>query len=383
MLFRFDDNGDTIWTRTYNDSANLEGWYVKLARKNRYIIGSDWANYTTSNWRYTPVLTETDSLGNRLWQKTYHNAAGPSGGEITGIDTCRDGGFIIAEMYYDSTSTCGDQIIVRKTDSLGNLQWSKQIATNAFCDAEPGGIIALKQGGYIVSGTIDTEYPTPWPFDNPALYLVKLNDNGQKVWDNTYGVEGTMFGSAILIMPYELVNGDIVVCGNDTAYNKSVGCILKTDSNGNQIWLRNESILSSSTDNYLLDIKPTPDGGYISTGYIYGSTINTWVVKTDSLGCADSTGCVYTGEEELEKTINAFTLYPNPSNGRFTLASKTLLKENEYVEIYNMLGQKIYKCKLNATITDIDISPTAKGIYLYRILSANGMLLSDGKFVIQ
>ncbi|HVA97623.1 MAG TPA: T9SS type A sorting domain-containing protein [Bacteroidia bacterium] len=67
----------------------------------------------------------------------------------------------------------------------------------------------------------------------------------------------------------------------------------------------------------------------------------------------------------------------------FKFTSKTLLKEDEYVEIYNMLGQKIYQRKLNTTSTDLDISQTAKGIYLYRILSKKNSLISQGKFVVE
>ncbi|HVA98470.1 MAG TPA: T9SS type A sorting domain-containing protein, partial [Bacteroidia bacterium] len=259
-------------------------------------------------------------------------------------------------------------------------QWTK-IILDPFCDAIFGGITSLKNGGYLVCGAQNTKpYNPPYTYPSPVLFMEKLNDAGNMVWSKTYGLPVMDEGFAVLAMPRELANGDIIACGiGDSTIN---GCILKTDSLGNQKWLRYYNLPVSDTY-YLIDVQPTADGGYVAAGYNYNHPANTWVVKTDSLGCADSTGCVYTGVQELAKTTNLYTLYPNPSNGRFTIASKTVLKEDEYVEIYNMLGQKIYKCKLNPVTTNIDINPTSKGIYLYRILSKNGMLLSDGKFVIQ
>jgi len=376
-LFRFDNNGDTIWTKTYSDTANLLGWYVKNTRNKRYIVGAVWDSPV---YHYTPVLSEMDSLGNRLWQKTYPATSGFKS-YLSGIDTCKDEGFIMSQYNYDSTYACTDVIQITKTDSEGTIQWSKNISTASLCDAIPGGVVSLKNGGYLFCGLIDTK--STYPSTNPLLLMTKLNNMGNVLWQKTYGIPTGNAGDQALMTPYELANGDIIACGNIAINNRLIGCILKTDSSGNLLWLRNDSILSSSEQNYLIDITPTRDGGYISCGFTYGSTENMWVVKTDSLGCADSTGCVYTGVQEFQKTADAYTLYPNPSNGRFTIASKTLLKEDEYVEIYNMLGQKIYQRKLNATTTNIDINPTAKGIYLYRILSKKNVLISQGKFVVE
>jgi hypothetical protein len=48
-----------------------------------------------------------------------------------------------------------------------------------------------------------------------------------------------------------------------------------------------------------------------------------------------------------------------------------------------MFGEKIYSSKLHPTTTQIDLSTNADGIYLYRVLTENGDLISSGKMVIQ
>jgi hypothetical protein len=87
------------------------------------------------------------------------------------------------------------------------------------------------------------------------------------------------------------------------------------------------------------------------------------------------------GINELSN-LNIEKIFPNPSNSIFTMQSNKV-EINSIVEIYNMLGEKIYTAKLNPTLTQIDLSNNADGIYLYRVLTENGDLISAGKMVIQ
>ena len=55
------------------------------------------------------------------------------------------------------------------------------------------------------------------------------------------------------------------------------------------------------------------------------------------------------------------------------------------VEIYNILGEKVYDATLNQVQGDntIDINSQSNGIYLYRVLKQDGGLIGSGKLVIQ
>ncbi len=105
---------------------------------------------------------------------------------------------------------------------------------------------------------------------------------------------------------------------------------------------------------------------------------------TDANGCVDSS-CGYFGYDAIEPiaaTSKEIKVYPSPSKGLFTIQSNSILL-NSAVEIYNMFGEKIYSSKLHPTTTQIDLSTNADGIYLYRVLTENGDLISSGKMVIQ
>ncbi len=106
---------------------------------------------------------------------------------------------------------------------------------------------------------------------------------------------------------------------------------------------------------------------------------------TDNNGCVDSV-CVTVN---LSTGINAFsnssmiTVYPNPNNGSFIMSIMDAESSAKNVEIYNVLGEKVYAQTTSQHINAIDLSTKPSGVYLYRILSESGVLVGQGKLVIQ
>jgi hypothetical protein len=62
-------------------------------------------------------------------------------------------------------------------------------------------------------------------------------------------------------------------------------------------------------------------------------------------------------------------IYPNPTSGRFTIKNIELKMTKCKLEIYNVLGEKIYsKSNYDQQISnEIDISNSPKGIYFVKI----------------
>ncbi len=76
------------------------------------------------------------------------------------------------------------------------------------------------------------------------------------------------------------------------------------------------------------------------------------------------------------------TIYPNPNNGEFTIQSSGL-SDKSLVEIYNMMGQKVYSAAIHSGNTQISLQGKTTGVYLYRITTENGKLVSSGKVIIE
>jgi len=115
--------------------------------------------------------------------------------------------------------------------------------------------------------------------------------------------------------------------------------------------------------------------GYISTGY-------------DSLGNSLNDLWQYApineGVNEISASASNVTLYPNPNNGVFQLTIRNYeLGITNTVEVYNLLGEKVYSSKLNGYNTQLNLCNNSNGIYLYRVLTETGDLVSEGKFIIQ
>jgi len=91
-----------------------------------------------------------------------------------------------------------------------------------------------------------------------------------------------------------------------------------------------------------------------------------------------------TGINELIAKNENVIVYPNPSKGlfNFNISNYNQGIKNK-IEFYNVLGEKVYQFAIDNTQFTISLVGQPSGIYLYRIISENGSLVSSGKLIIQ
>ena len=190
------------------------------------------------------------------WEKTYSG----EGGRF--VQKTSDGGYIVCGSY-------GSQAYLLKTDAYGNQDWERYLGDTGYNDAYC--VRQTTDGGYIFCGQWR---PDPTDLD---MWLVKTNSYGYKVWDRSfssdlhdraYCVQQTTDGGFILTGMFDAVDN-----------NSDNGRLIKTDSDGNQIWSRNRGKMYS--------VQQTTDGGYILCGVTtsYGSgKEDASIQKTDANG---------------------------------------------------------------------------------------------------
>jgi len=86
-----------------------------------------------------------------------------------------------------------------------------------------------------------------------------------------------------------------------------------------------------------------------------------------SLGCSAPTGLLNEGSLE-----NGFKIYPNPSNGNFTVDTHMLKYDNISISVYDLLGSKIQKFEnIKSFPFKMDLNDLSNGIYYFKINCGN------------
>jgi len=76
-------------------------------------------------------------------------------------------------------------------------------------------------------------------------------------------------------------------------------------------------------------------------------------------------------------------VFPDPNKGEFTLQLPVNSGQWSEIEIYNDLGEVVYSSSLNSASSHISLPNKAPGLYLYRVISNNGKLISTGKIAVE
>jgi uncharacterized repeat protein (TIGR03803 family) len=84
---------------------------------------------------------------------------------------------------------------------------------------------------------------------------------------------------------------------------------------------------------------------------------------------------------ELATNSDAIKVYPNPSKGVFKIQLPVGSGQLS-VEVYNMLGEKVYTTQAIKQSQTINLTGQPKGVYFYRVIAENGSFIGEGKEVI-
>jgi len=118
-----------------------------------------------------------------------------------------------------------------------------------------------------------------------------------------------------------------------------------------------------------------------------GASIDTCII-TDANGCTYTTQIVVkntTGIEGVTLGNEQIEVYPNPNNGVFTLTfshPELVSGSQATIEIYNVLGEKIYSQNIKQSNYQIDLRTQPDGVYFYRVLLMDGSSTGEGKVVL-
>ncbi len=149
---------------------------------------------------------------------------------------------------------------------------------------------------------------------------------------------------------------------------------------------------------YASDYMPFEDNGEVITGLYeanespYPHTPDDVIENMDpdyvfevTKGALGSALHFAVGREPLGVSENSFAeniiVYPNPSNGKFTVNLNSLSEENMELKVFDVLGKTVYTTNLNKTNNTLDLSFLQVGIY--EAIFKNGQTLITKKIVLE
>jgi hypothetical protein len=251
---KLDVDGDFVWDKQilYSDYKTkyfiYYGWDVALNPNGNYVFLTLAADQTQSS--YQPYIFEYDINGT----KTYNDKL-ELGYEYKKIIKDYDGNLLIL-----GRSAVLPKTDIMKMDSDYNSIWAKTYHSADGFD-RINDVTFTNDGGYLFTG-----YTVSSVDETKSIYVVKLDNFGETVWNKTI-LTTEAVGDTAGIHIIELDNGDIIVNSRILYAN----ALIKLDSNGNLKW---KSMLGSG---YAKSFKKTTDGGYI----FYGTN---FLLKTDGIG---------------------------------------------------------------------------------------------------
>ncbi|MDN3687135.1 hypothetical protein [Cyclobacterium jeungdonense] len=297
------------WDKTFGGSSDdyllsttpcPDGGYLLAGYSESPVSGNKTANSNgfTDFW-----IVKTDGNGKKVWDKTF----GANLWDVFGstIPTS-DGGYLLAGYSYSPAS--GDKsedskgewdYWVVKIDANGNKVWDNTFGGSDYdllSSTSPG-----PDGGFLLAGYSDSPASGDKSEDSKGsrdYWVVKTDGNGNKVWDKTLGGSG----DDVLHVTIPTSDGGYLLAGEsnspascDKSENRKGGIdywVVKIDGNGNKVW---DKTLGGSNDDRLFCATHSPDGGYLLAGESDSPASGDksgnkkgfsdyWVVKIDGLG---------------------------------------------------------------------------------------------------
>ncbi|MEA5141408.1 T9SS type A sorting domain-containing protein [Arcicella rigui] len=405
LIVKVDVNGNKQWAKFFGGSSTStnilsnivqtsDGGYLLAGDSNSNISGDKSENskglYTSDYW-----IIKIDVNGKKIWDKTF---GGNNSEKSPDVILTPDGGFLLGGSSRSSISgdksenyrgDIGyDDFWIIKLDSKGTKIWDRTFGGDK--NDELMKIMVTPDGGFLLGGSSFSGISIDKSEQTQGHWLIKINANGQKVWDKTF--EGIGLGGSkydLLLTP----DGEYIFgsSSNSSNYggqvmdywiikikeNKTTTTTLTaTGCNGTVTW-------SNGATGNSITVSPNTATTYTATCTVNGcvsSASNAIKVSPDAIipngGSAYDAARIET--TTIEPKINAHKVFPNPAIHELNI--ETDLEGESTFQLYNVLGQKVAETTF-VKKTKILVGDIGRGNHFYSI--QNQGIIQDGKVLLE
>jgi len=386
-LIKTNGNGDTLWTKTFNENEYSYANSVLQTSDSGYVI----AGFIRGNY----YLIKVDSSGNKQWSKEF---------DAGGDDRCfsvvqsTDNGYVLAGYSYIQNSATTADVLLLKTDENGNLLWSKKFGGTNWDQCSNIQLIA--GGGYAMIGSTQS-----YGAGGNDVYLIK-SDCVNFPTVNIFTNDSTDFcqGDTVSVLlqsnvsggtNYQWMKDEVDITGaTSSTYTATTGGTYKvivSDANGcsnesnlitiNVFPLPPQLTIIQQGDTLMVPYFFGSFQWYLNDTIISGATAPTYIITQSGrykLEFSYGGNCksfsneyyaVYSGIEFINKA-SCLYISPNPLTSFSILQLNTKLIPNESgaeVVIYNVLGKEMMRRKMDGDRMEIERGSLVSGVYFVRV----------------
>lgn len=272
-------------------NTSKDGWLAKID-VDLNTIGNVLTQVTANEDRFETIAAKHNNAGfigagEFNWDRTWNtgdswfvtidpnavyvghtNHGGPARDYVLDITQAPGGGYLFVGSFFPTAQDDGLAWLGKVDETGSTLQINKKYsAPNGMSFA---GVIPFSAGGSLCVGSKMVEAsPTSW---RPDGLVMRCNDAGDSLWAEQYGVSTATEYLQDIVPAHD---GGYLCAGT----NDGKGWLLKIDDNGNKVWEK-----THDTGNLLWSISKTSHKGYICCGR---AGTDAWVLRVNEKGELD------------------------------------------------------------------------------------------------
>ena len=370
-ILKLDSEGAQEWSRNYGGSDEDEGRDVIQTADNGYALLANSKSINGdvegNNGDVDFWILKVDNVGNIEWSKNY---GGSDEDEVAAIKQTPDGGFLVAGSSRSSDGDVGENqgsndCWIIKLDNEGNLEYKKHYGGTA--NDEVNNMEETIDGGYILAGrTRSIDGDLEGSKGGRDGWVLKLDADANLEWSRNYGGSENETATSVI----QTISGEYIVAGHTRSndgdiggnYGEEDGWVMRLTNDGNIDWVQN---FGGSDVDLSRNIIPITDDEFIILSWSLSDDVDLpanngdsdiWVMKLTST----------TTSTQTPDFNSKITVFPNPSNGQFTIDINDL-KTPMSVRIFDTIGNDF--CRINEVSGPLTIGEVPKGNYLIQIVN--------------
>ena len=235
IMVKYNSTGSKVWTKAFGGTGEDMFYSVKALSNGDIVAVGSSESYSGDVTGYYPnaLIVKCDSLGTKLWAKKFGGASYDYMDTFHSVTQLMDGGILAVGKSANTNGNLtglnkgGQDGIVVKYDSFGNIVWNKNIG--GTLDDACFGVNTTPDGGFVMAcETRSTNGDFTSSNGNNDGALVKCNSSGNVLWSMNFGgSQGEWFVSIATIS-----NGEFVVVGTSHSTDLDLNGLNKGDGDG-------------------------------------------------------------------------------------------------------------------------------------------------------